>query len=306
MRYQNMKKIGFLSLLVACAFAACSETDNPVNRPADEQQAPERLITVEVSENPLTDEATGAPVFGTTRAVATTTATLAAFSMNYTDSYKYNFTKTGDTWSTNSWPSIGHNEKIDFYAYTGGATSKPFNYNSGNPYVSFTVDENASTQHDLLVATHKEIAYNDASGHVSLSFDHACAAVQFNIGQSQTLQGQSVTYTSIALVGIYNSGKYYYNSTPSPSWSDLSGNATYTMESATSVDIPTSTQAHEGARALSCGNLFMIPQAHSNAKIRIIYKKGEDTKTADIPLTIDWKAGYLYTINIRLGTSIIK
>lgn len=298
-----MKKIGFLSLLVAGAFAACSETDDSANRPAEEQQAQERLITVEVSENPLTDEATGAPVFGTTRAVATTTATLTAFSMNYTGSYKYDFTKTGDTWSTNSWPGVGPTTKIDFYAYTGGT----FNYNSGNPYVSFTADENASTQHDLLVATHKEIAYNDASGHVSLSFDHACAAVQFNIGQSQTLKGQSVTYTSIALVGIYNSGIYYYNSTPSPSWSDLSGDATYTMESATSIDIPVSTTTHEGARALSCGNLFMIPQAHSNAKIRIEYKKGGDAKTtADIPLTIDWKAGYLYTINIRLGTSIIK
>ena len=151
----------------------------------------------------------------------------------------------------------------------------------------------------------QQIAYSDAGGRVSLSFNHACAAIQFKIGQSNTLAEKSVTFNSITLVGVYNSGKYYYNQTPA--WQvpeqEQSGDAYYTLEDATSITIPVSTKTHEGARALDCGFLFMIPQAHSNAKIRIGY---DSDKTADISLgDINWEAGKLYTISIRLGTKTI-
>ena len=46
-------------------------------------------------------------------------------------------------------------------------------------------------QTDLLVAEHKQISFNDASGHVSLCFDHACAAVRFNVYLSNTLSSSS-------------------------------------------------------------------------------------------------------------------
>ena len=147
----------------------------------------------------------------------------------------------------------------------------------------------------------QQIAYSDAGGRVSLSFNHACAAIQFKIGQSQTLANKSVTFKSITLVDVNNSGKYYYNQTPA--WQEQSGNAYYTLEDATSIEVPVSTTTHDGARSLDCGCLFMIPQAHSNAKIRIKYNTD---KTAEIPLgTINWEAGKLYTISIRLGTNTI-
>lgn len=147
----------------------------------------------------------------------------------------------------------------------------------------------------------QQIAYSDAGGRVSLSFNHACAAIQFKIGQSKTLANKSVTFKSITLVDINNSGKYYYNQTPA--WQEQSGNAYYTLEDASSIPIPVSTKTNEGARSLSCGCLFMIPQAHSNAKIRIKYNTD---KTAEILLgDINWEAGKLYTISIRLGTKTI-
>ena len=147
----------------------------------------------------------------------------------------------------------------------------------------------------------QQIAYSDAGGRVSLSFNHACAAIQFKIGQSQTLANKSVTFKSITLVDVNNSGKYYYNQTPA--WQEQSGNAYYTLEDASSIPIPVSTKTNEGARSLSCGCLFMIPQAHSNAKIRIKYNTD---KTAEILLgDINWEAGKLYTISIRLGTKTI-
>ena len=147
----------------------------------------------------------------------------------------------------------------------------------------------------------QQIAYSEAGGRVSLSFNHACAAIQFKIGQSKTLANKSVTFKSRTLVDVNNSGKYYYNQTPA--WQEQSGNAYYTLEDASSIPIPVSTKTNEGARSLSCGCLFMIPQAHSNAKIRIKYNTD---KTAEILLgTINWEAGKLYTISIRLGTKTI-
>ena len=147
----------------------------------------------------------------------------------------------------------------------------------------------------------QQIAYSDAGGRVSLSFNHACAAIQFKIGQSKTLANKSVTFKSRTLVDVNNSGKYYYNQTPA--WQEQSGNAYYTLEDASSIPIPVSTKTNEGARSLSCGCLFMIPQAHSNAKIRIKYNTD---KTAEILLgDINWEAGKLYTISIRLGTKTI-
>ncbi len=147
----------------------------------------------------------------------------------------------------------------------------------------------------------QQIAYSDAGGRVSLSFNHACAAIQFKIGQSKTLAYKSVTFKSITLVDVNNSGKYYYNQTPA--WQEQSGNAYYTLEDASSISIPVSTKTHDNARLLNCGCLFMIPQAHSNAIIRIGYNTN---KTADISLgPINWEAGKLYTISIRLGTKTI-
>ena len=149
----------------------------------------------------------------------------------------------------------------------------------------------------------QQIAYSDAGGRVSLSFNHACAAIQFKIGQSKTLAYKSVTFNSITLVGVYNSGKYYYNQTPAWQEQKQSGDVYYTLEYATSIEVPVSTKTHDNARLLNCGCLFMIPQAHSNAKIRIKYNTD---KTADILLgDINWEAGKLYTISIRLGTKTI-
>ena len=310
-----MKHIKLMALLLAVGLTACSsddevergllpeESSNLKQRPlfSDDSQA-QRLMIVEVEETPMTDTSAPEEEKMETRATATTTSTLAAFSMNY-QSNRYDFTKTGTEWSSFDWPgSVENNERIDFYAYTHGT----FNYNDGNPYLNFTVDELAPNQYDLLVAEHKQISYNevkDSEGkaHVSLSFNHACAAIQFKIGQSQTLANKSVTFKSITLVDVNNSGKYYYNQTPA--WQEQSGNAYYTLEDASSISIPVSTKTHDNARLLNCGCLFMIPQAHSNAKIRIKYNTD---KTAEILLgDINWEAGKLYTISIRLGTKTI-
>ena len=266
-------------MLAATGLMACSSDDKN-----DVKEEP-RLMIVDVQ--------------GITRGDApTTTATLNSFSMNYEDN-KYNFTKNG-TWSTNTWPSVGGNDqKIDFYAYTGGT----FNYNSGNPYVSFTVEETVANQHDLLVAEHKQISFNDASGHVSLLFDHACAAVLFTVQITNKLHTNlsgDLTVNSIILNNVSSRGDYsYYSKT----WSNVSDSRYYTV---TNGAITVTTTPQEVAQ----GYLYMIPQTHEangteGTYLEINYTTGNVAKKATIPLAIDWKAGESYPINIKLGTTTI-
>ena len=279
-----MKHLSLIMMLAATGLMACSSDDKN-----DVKEEP-RLMIVDVQ--------------GITRGDApTTTATLSSFSMNYLQGNKYNFAKAGETWSTNTWPGgVGGDQKIDFYAYTGGT----FNYNGGNPYVSFTVEETVASQHDLLVAEHKQISYNDAGGHVSLLFDHACAAVLFTVQITNTLRtqlGGDLTVKSIVLKKVIKTGNYYYNT---GAWTINDVNENYAEYTVTNGAITVTTTPQEVAQ----GYLYMIPQTHEangteGTYLEINYTKGNVDKQATIPLAIDWKAGESYPINIKLGTTII-
>jgi len=285
-----MKKIFFFTFLTAAFLAACSSDDQ------DEPKQEPRLITVEVTENPLLD-ANGTPKQLPTRtAAATTSETLSAFSMNYTGDYKYDFKKTDGSWNTNTWPDIGKDTKIDFYAYNAGN----FLWNDGKPYLSFKMDASASNQTDLLVATHKEISYNDAKGKVSLDFDHACAAVKFNIYKTAGVgEEKSVIVKSVVLSGVKNQGDYYYNNVDTK-WQSLSGSASYTL---TTGDVSLSTEKQE----LPCGYLFLIPQSKEGLTLTVSYTvNGGEELSHVFNLTGSWAAGVEYIINISMGTSIIK
>lgn len=280
-----MKKIFFFTFLTAAFLAACSSDDQ------DEPKQEPRLITVEVTENPLLD-ANGAPKQLPTRtAAATTSESLSAFSMNY-EGDKFSFKKTG-SWNTIDWPVSGNDTKIDFYAYNAGN----FQWNSGNPYLNFTMDANAFNQTDLLVATHKAISYNDAGGKVSLDFDHACAAVKFNIYKTAGVDEKSVIVTSVVLSGVKNQGDYYYNE--ETKWQFLSGTASYTL---TTGDITLTTDK----QALPCDYLFLIPQSKEGLTLTVYYTVDGSTETYyAFNLKGTWEAGKEYIVNISMGTSII-
>ena len=296
-----MKQIKVMMLILATCLAGCSSDDGGQQQ---KQEAPRPMI-VDVSAKSSVGEQAAAPMAMNRTAAYTTTATLSSFAMHYMGN-RYQFVKTGDTWSTNSWPSgVGNNQKIDFYADTysyNDTHSASYNYNDGNPYVTFTVEETAANQHDLLVAEHKLISYNDAGGHVSLLFDHACAIVCFNVYLSETLStqlGGSLQVNSIVLRNVNNQGDYYY---ASKSWSNVSGTAYYTLTNG-EMTVTTTSQP------LSCGYLFMIPQQREKngtegTHLEINYTHN-GAKQATIPLTINWSAGKLYTININLGTAVI-
>ena len=283
----NNKQTLTTLILTAGLLVACSSDDDNVV-PA----ASQRPISVEV---------------GMTRAAITTTQTLSNFSMSgvYSGTVSaYTITKSGDTWpiSPVSWPSAaGNDDVVPFYAYTGGT----YYYNSGNPYVSYTVPENASTQHDLLVATNN-VAYSDRNGKVSLTFDHACAAVEFNVCMTNTLKKQlddtPLTISSIVLHNVYSKGKYYF----ATGWQELSEQNYYTLNDA-DITVTTTPQP------LSSNYLFMIPQQRAKDGTSGVYLEvtyafaGQTQTTAIIPLdTNDWLESSTNTIDIKLGTTLIK
>ena len=297
-------------ILAAGLLMACS-SDDDITTPKEEKPVVNtelRPIYVEVSERPMVVDGQEAKERGMeTRATETTTATLSSFSMYGVYGGKelsYEATKSsGGTWSLNNgWHSGWEkNDKVSFYAYTAGS----FYSNGGNPYVNFTVQENASTQLDLLVAK-ANVSWNDHNGTVPLTFDHACAAVAFNVQMSNALSAalgsKTLTVSSIIMKNVNNTGKYYFGS---GTWQEVSGSAYYTM---TNSNITVSTDL----TPLPANYLFMIPQTRaadgtSGTYLEVKYTvSGKSEQTANIPLALNWQAGYKYTYNIVLGTTLIN
>lgn len=316
------KQIFYTLVMAAGLLTACGEDDERIpaepqtQSAADGGQAPADLtrhISVEVSERPMTEEGTAEGRSLTTRAAITTTETFSAFSMRgiYNSlTTDYTVSKSGGIWTVapDTWPGGSENNNTTpFYAFSQGE----FQWNYGTPYINFTVAENASSQHDLLVATNS-VAYKDHNGTVPLTFDHACAALAFNIFMSNTLsgklelEGKTLTVTSIVLKKVCNNGKYYFDTTFDEStWSDVSGSANYTLNNSPMVITTT-------PLALSSNHLFMIPQKRDangtdGTYLEISYTvSGQTGNTAIIPLAVNWEISTQYTINIKLGTTLIE
>ncbi len=265
--------------------------------PIDEVKTPQRPISVEVSEAPFGNTTEARQL---TRAAITDLTSFSAFTMTANKDNLSVEKKNGKWEVEGSWPAVDNNTSVNFYAYSNGT----YNDNIGTPYISFIMDENASAQHDLLVATNT-VSFNDHQGKVPLTFDHACAAVAFDVKITSTLKSgklgnSSLTVNSIVLRNVQNRGRYNFGTS---SWSDLDGSAYYTLTSGNmSVDtvfVP-----------LSSNYLFVIPQSRAangttGTYLEVNYEHS-GSKTATIPLAINWEAGKKYTVNIKLGTTLIQ
>ena len=288
-------------ILAAGLLMACS-SDDDITTPKEEKPVVNtelRPIYVEVSERPMVVDGQEAKERGMeTRATETTTGSLTGFDMHgvYGGSINnYSASKSDETWTVTPdigiWPS-DKSVPVSFYAHTRGSFYK----DGVNIYVNFTVPEDAFNQFDLLVAK-ANVSWNDHSGTVPLTFDHACAAVAFNIQKKSELGGK-LTVHSVVLKKVYKNGKYNY----STGWYDVQTQTDFTM---TNGDIEVTTDL----QALPANELFMIPQTcTADTKLDITYTYSGQTKsTATIPLGgIPWQAGYRYTYNIVLGTGLIK
>ena len=280
-----MRKQIMLLLATATLFAACGGSDDEAVTPAPQPQ-PQRMLTVEVSERPLQTE--GTPKAPRRAGAATTTETLTSFTMcGDNNDWSATLTKTDGKWTT-SWPGGDDSKKWNFYAYNVGSENE-FVWNGGDPYVSFTMEEEVDNQKDFLVAKTTEAkSWSETGGKVSLTFDHACAAVQFFVYKEE-----SVTYVvkEIKLLNVKKQGNYYF----SKSWRNIDNSTNYTL---TRGDItPTSTK-----ELLPKGWLYVIPQSKVGMQLQITYTKdgvAKDPKVID--LSGSWAAGNQYTVNIKIG-----
>lgn len=148
-----------------------------------------------------------------TRAGVITTQSLTSFTMHYQeDTYFVSRTDGNHEWSTapQTWPSaVDSDTPVSFYAHTAGT----YYYKGGDAYVSFTAEELASNTHDLLVARMDDVTYSATKGVVWFTFDHACAAVDFNIKITEALRLQrsgNLTVNKVELWHIAKQGDYHF------------------------------------------------------------------------------------------------
>lgn len=308
----NKSKLIFV-LLTSLAFGACSNDDEQVT-----QQPKSYPLTIEVTENPLIPD--GEEGGTATRAAITTNSTLTGFKLDYWYSGTSNDGSTPITadkdgegkWVNHAgtsfgWPII--EETVYWYAYTDGT----LNLNSGTPYINFTVDENAATQKDLLVATASG-TYSGTGGKLSFSFDHACSALRFYVKKATNLGSNALTVTNIRLCNAKRNGRYYFGS---GDWQSVQTDASYTLYSGAAKTI------NSGSYELLNGSednsyLFMIPQnltgwnssTNTNGTyIEVVWtctSVGSGSGTAKIPLAINMVKGHQYDVKINLGSTSLS
>ena len=307
----NKTKLIFV-LLTSLALGACSNSDDDE---LTSQQPKFYPMTIEVTENPMVQD--GKAESRPTRAAITTTSTFTRFNMDY----KYSSTGSDGTspetatkdlegkWSGGSWPgdAVSSNAEVTWYAYTGGT----FILNGGTPYIDFTVDENATTQKDLLVATASG-TYSGTGGKLSFTFDHACSALRFYVKKSTNIDDKTLTVSSIVLKNVIKDGKYYYGT---QSWTLGTTSTDYTLLSSSQTLASDSYVLLNGSEDDSY--LFLIPQtltawnpsgALSNTYLEVtctITNTSTSTQvysgTAYIPFAATFEKGTKYDVKINIG-----
>ena len=292
-------------LLSSLVLGACSSDDDEL-APQQPQSYP---LTIEVTENPMVQD--GDEGRGNRAAITTTTsASFNAFKIDYTYGSGYStgsvdVTNDNGTWTGGSWPFTS--EEVTWYAYTGGT----FNVNSGNPYINFTVDENAADQHDLLVATTSG-TWSGTSGILSFNFDHACAALRFKIKKAKALT-VPLYISSVKLYHVSSQENYYYKT---KTWSELGSNySNYTLFTASPAVELTSTTEYVTLNGTSEENayLFLIPQTligdvSTGTYIEIAWEcsaVSPGSGTAKIPFSYTLEKGKKHDVKINLGTTTL-
>ncbi len=290
--------------MLTASFAACSSDD-------EEQAATTgTTLLIEVSEEPMT-YTVGSRSVGTRSAVYTMgNVNTLYLSDNSTreDIYKWPISRDGNRWSVQnySWPSSLN--EVSFFAWN---TISELQYDAGY-YIHHTVDQNASSQTDLLVAT-TTVPKN--SSRIQLSFNHACAAVNFTISKTAKLSGCQVIVKKVKLHNIIDEGDYYIGR--ANPWVYRNSKTYYTIRSTEGETIGTDRTPLMAANDY----MFMIPQSltawdksstlndcyfsivctiNGTIEANPIHFDG----TAYIPFAPTWEAGTMYTVDILLGTGL--
>lgn len=311
----NKTKLIFV-LLTSLALGACSNSDDDE---LTSQQPKFYPMTIEVTENPMVQDGEGG---GTTRAAITTNSSLDKFYMSYvygseasSDPITATKGSEGKWSSTGSWP--GTSDEVTWYAYTDGTFNQTEDANK-LPYINFTVEEAAASQHDLLVATAIG-TYSGTSGKLTFTFDHACSALRFYVKKSPNLDSYTLSVSSIVLKNVKKRGKYYYGTS---SWNDIDTYTNYTLYSGSAMTLGSDKTKDYVALNGNFGTagepyLFIIPQTLtawdttgdlSNTYLELTCtitntstSKQVYSGTAYIPYAATFEKGTKYDVKINIG-----
>lgn len=306
----NKTKLIFV-LLTSLALGACSNSDDDE---LTSQQPKFYPMTIEVTENPMVQDGEGG---GTTRAAITTNSSFDKFYMSYvygseasSDPITATKGSEGKWSSTGSWPDTS--DEVTWYAYTDDTFNQTEDANK-LPYINFTVEEAAASQHDLLVATASG-TYSGTGGKLSFTFDHACSALRFYVKKSTNINDKTLTVSSIVLKNVIKDGKYYYGT---QSWTLGTTSTDYTLLNSSQTLASDSYVLLNGSEDDSY--LFLIPQtltawnpsgALSNTYLEVtctITNTSTRTSTqvysgtAYIPFNATFKKGTKYDVKINIG-----
>ena len=307
------KNIYFLGLLL---FAACANDDEPTGQQVQNTYP----LTIEVTENPLIPDGEEG---SHTRAAIVDKSTLNKFYMSY--GYSGNATysnmeadkSTEGKWTTTgSWPGAGDNTEVTWYAssvsLSDQSTGNAFYSNNGDPYISFSVDENAAATKDLLVAKTSG-TWNGTNGNIAFTFDHACAALRFEIKKSTNLDAYTVSVSNVKLCKVLKSAKYFWSSN---TWVNYD---TPTYTEYTLFNGALSNLSSTNYEAMNAANdyLFFIPQtltawtpksALGNTYLEIICTITKVSDSSEVfngiaymPFGLTLVKGYSRTVKLNIG-----
>jgi len=305
----------FLFSLAAAGIAACSADDDDPVTGGLQQPLP---LTITVDENPLLnpDATSQAPA---TRTAVTTTTSLTAFTLDYQymrgdelQSGNNSVTKDASgNWSAGNWPTeAGESTEVGWYAHTDGTI-----VNQTGPYLNFTVEELATSQKDLLVASTSGTKA-ETGGRLTLTFDHACTALRFYVKKAKNLDDHTLTVTSIKLCNVVKDGKYHFRTS---SWTPGSTRTLFTLYEGTGMTLGSTDYTLLNAN--EDDYLFIIPQtltawdtttdvASASAQTYIQLQCSIDggstySGTAYIPFATTLEAGMQHDVTINIGKNTL-
>jgi len=301
-----MKLLKLFSLmLVATTMAACSSDDND----ATPQRPEVRALSFEVSETPY------AIPNGSRITRAAIASSLDKFYLNYvyllgsapqTNGSSMETTKDGEKgWKvgdgTIGWPSPEN--KVDWYACSENVT-----FNTSGPYINFSVNETASDQKDLLVATASG-TYAETGGKLSFTFNHVCSALRIYVKKANNLADYTLTVSEVKLCNVVSQGDYYFKTL---SWTLGATESDYTLYSGAGLTL--GKESFVPLDNSSAPYLFLLPQtltawsgsgapANTYLELTCVINKGGEVHNgkAYIPFGATLQQGFQYDVNINIG-----
>lgn len=242
-----------------------------------------RPMSIKVSSEALEDNAQAA---GAMRKIPpTTTNTLNKFYLNYVydngkvvfgepELYTDNVEEGEWLVSTTTYPGTGgwpdtapNNTLVTFYAYANvDVDTEDYDNNlffldksSNQPYIIFGMDQYARSLNDLLVAQATD-SWANCGGRLNLSFEHACAALEFYISKTSSLDDYTIDVSNVKIHNVPSVGFYYFNS---GNWEAMTDYVEeYTVYAMDNDAITVKKDADGKDLLIGEGNyMFVIPQA---------------------------------------------